>query len=71
MTRYPSTTIPLLESLIEKYGLQATLDAISEVCDLQAERAAIQQMDTSLAKAWAAGQDIVSKAQALLTPLGL
>ena len=65
----PSITI--LESLIAAYSLDAVLSAITEICDLNAERAAVNDCNVILAKCWASAQSHINEAQTLLAPLNL
>ena len=60
-----------LEAMIERFGLTNVLEAITEVCDLNAERCAVNYYDVLMAKCWAQAQTTVAKAQVLLAPLNL
>ena len=51
--------------------LDAVLSAITEICDLNAERAAVNDCNVILAKCWASAQSHINEAQTLLAPLNL
>jgi hypothetical protein len=48
-----------LENLIDKYGPDEVLSALSGICGLQAERVAVDYQDASLACRWAALEAVI------------
>lgn len=59
-THEPDTT--LLETMIDAYGLDEVLVAISQVCGEKAEYVAINWQDVNLAKRWAKAAYFVTDA---------
>ena len=51
----------LLESMIDKHGIEQVLNSIGEICGHKAEHVAVNWQDANLAKSWAALKGALAK----------